>query len=633
MKRIALALIALVFLVGLTTFLQENTDINFYGDNKNLDRNIEGFETFSTRSDFVSYLESAPEISNIYTGGVAGRDMMEESTQPKESGGDGETTRVSETNVQVQGVDEPDIVKTDGETIFFSPEYYNNRKLKLLDPSPPENLSITSEIDKKGKMLLKEDVLVIFSRENIYGYDVSDPSSPSQKWKIDMNGSLAGARLYNNNVYMVIKEQIDYSHPCPIRPLKSGGESLKVACSSIYHPIEPTQTDVTYTAVSLDPISGEIKDDITFVGSSRDSTLYMSEGSIYTTYTHRKSREIVLMDFIIEESGLFPENIVDKIRRLKSYNISDRAKSVELQVILNKYYEGLNDDEKMEIENDLQNKFGNYSKEHKRELETTGIVKIGIDQGELDVENAGSVPGSPLNQFSMDEHEGNLRIATNIDFYGSGSENDVYVLNKDLEVTGSVEGLGKTERIYAVRFIGDQGYVVTFRRIDPFYVLDLSDPKNPEMKGELKLPGYSSYLHPLEEDSILGIGEEDGKVKVAVFDVSNPASPKVKYDYHLDEYYSSISQSHRAFLLDKKHGVFFLPGTKGGYIFSYDDGLELEKAVSLRNAKRAIYINDYLYIIAESGVSILDESNWDKVNEIEFESEYRRHSEPILDTR
>jgi len=200
------------------------------------------------------------------------------------------------------------------------------------------------------------------------------------------------------------------------------------------------------------------------------------------------------------------------------------------------------------------------------------------------------------------------------------SVNDVYVLDKDLKIAGQVQDLGLTERIYSVRFVEDKGYLVTFRQTDPFYVLDLSDPQKPELKGELKIPGYSSYLHPITKDKILGIGKEGSNVKISLFDVKKPESPSEVAKYNLDEYWSDILNTHHAFLLDSKHQIFFLPGSRGGYVFSYkDDKLEMVKAVSGISAKRAIYINDYLYIIGENKISVLNEINWEKVKELEFQ--------------
>jgi uncharacterized secreted protein with C-terminal beta-propeller domain len=179
--------------------------------------------------------------------------------------------------------------------------------------------------------------------------------------------------------------------------------------------------------------------------------------------------------------------------------------------------------------------------------------------------------------------------------------------------------LGLTEQIYSVRFIEDKGFIVTFRQTDPFYVLDLSNPEKPELKGQLKIPGYSSYLHPITKDKILGIGKEGSNVKISLFDVSDPEKPTEISKYNLDEYWSDILNTHHAFLLDEKHQIFFLPGGRGGYIFSYKgDKLELKRAVSDINAKRAIYINDYLYIIGDNKIVVLNELNWEKINALEF---------------
>jgi uncharacterized secreted protein with C-terminal beta-propeller domain len=260
-----------------------------------------------------------------------------------------------------------------------------------------------------------------------------------------------------------------------------------------------------------------------------------------------------------------------------------------------------------------------------RELEKTGIVKIGLDG--LDITATGSVPGSLLNQFSMDEYNGYLRLATTVGngfgfswfWAGSESASDIYVLDGNLSVAGSVQGLGLTEQIYSARFVGDKGYLVTYLQTDPFYVLDLSDPMNPQLKGELEIPGYSSYLHPITGDKMLGIGQEDWKVKISLFDVQNPEQPAELDKYILEDYWSDILSTHHAFLLDEAHEIFFLPGSESGYIFSYaGNNLELVKVVSDIQAKRAIYIDDNLYIIGNSKIVVLNELDWQVVNELEF---------------
>jgi uncharacterized secreted protein with C-terminal beta-propeller domain len=135
----------------------------------------------------------------------------------------------------------------------------------------------------------------------------------------------------------------------------------------------------------------------------------------------------------------------------------------------------------------------------------------------------------------------------------------------------------------------------------------------------LKIPGYSSYLHPISKDKILGIGKENWQVKISLFDVAQAENPKELDKYILDESWSDILNTHHAFLLDKKHQVFFLPGSRGGYVFSYrNDKLGLVKAVSGISARRAIYLDDYLYIIADNEITVLNEINWEKIKELEI---------------
>ena len=161
---------------------------------------------------------------------------------------------------------------------------------------------------------------------------------------------------------------------------------------------------------------------------------------------------------------------------------------------------------------------------------------IGLDEPARYVAS-GSVNGTLLNQFSMDEHDGYLRIVTTTGSPWSEqnqSESQLIVMEeqgKSLVQVGQVGGLGKGESLYSVRLLDDVGFAVTFRQIDPFYVIDLSDPVNPEVVGELKIPGFSTYLHPVDENIVLGIGQnadDQGRVlglKVSSFDVSDPSNP------------------------------------------------------------------------------------------------------------
>ncbi len=189
-----------------------------------------------------------------------------------------------------------------------------------------------------------------------------------------------------------------------------------------------------------------------------------------------------------------------------------------------------------------------------------------------------------------------------------------------MQVTGKITDLGLTERIYSARFVEDKGYLVTFRRVDPFYVLDLSDPRNPKKVGELKIPGFSSYLHPIDKDKVLGVGQEGSNVKVSLFDVSNPADPKEISKYDMTEYWTDVSSNHHAFLLDQKHSVFFMPAGANGYVFSYNGNvLNLQRAVTGLQASRALYIDDYLYVLGDAKMVVLNENTWEEVKSFDYQ--------------
>jgi Beta propeller domain len=220
--------------------------------------------------------------------------------------------------------------------------------------------------------------------------------------------------------------------------------------------------------------------------------------------------------------------------------------------------------------------------------------------------SSGTVPGVVLNQFSMSEADGRLRVATTDDppWWGGSqpaeSENLVTVLEEEgttLSRVGQVGGLGRGERIYAVRFLGERGYVVTFRRTDPLYVIDLSDPRRPVVSGQLKIPGYSAYLHPLAGDLLLGIGRDatdDGRVtgtQVSLFDVADPAHPQRLQQLFLGNGWSEAESDHHAFLYWPRTGLLVVPVTDYGYVTSPQGGAPAQPfigAVGVRVSRGAL---------------------------------------------
>ena len=263
---------------------------------------------------------------------------------------------------------------------------------------------------------------------------------------------------------------------------------------------------------------------------------------------------------------------------------------------------------------------------------TTDVHKFDIeDEVRTTYEASGRITGRLLNQFSMSEHEGDLRLASTDD---TTQESAVTVLRQKegvLEQIGAVGGLGKTERIYAVRFLGDRGYVVTFRQTDPLYVVDLADPTEPAVAGELKIPGYSAYLHPIGEHRLLGFGQdatEQGRVQgtqLSLFDVSDPAAPKRLANATLPFSSSEAEYDHHAFLWWAKTRLAMVPlqsyrdGTSGAVGFTVsDDAVSELGRVEQRDRqpiRRSIVVGDRVLTLSETGlqgndVTTLAERSW-----------------------
>ncbi|NUP47129.1 MAG: benzoate transporter [Catenulispora sp.] len=189
---------------------------------------------------------------------------------------------------------------------------------------------------------------------------------------------------------------------------------------------------------------------------------------------------------------------------------------------------------------------------------------------------SGTVPGWLLNQYSLSEYQGNLRIATTTGAYqdhaDATSSSAVYVLaprGDTLARIGAVTGLGQGEKIYSVRFAGPVGYVVTFRQMDPLFVIDLRDPAHPKTAGQVELTGYSSYLHPVDDKTLIGLGQASSATgrrlgtQVSLFDVSDPSAPRLTARYELPDAYSGAEGDPHAFLYWKPTGMLVVPVSQG----------------------------------------------------------------------
>lgn len=259
----------------------------------------------------------------------------------------------------------------------------------------------------------------------------------------------------------------------------------------------------------------------------------------------------------------------------------------------------------------------------------TTIRKVAYKDGKLEAKAQGSFDGYLNDSFSIDEYEGNVRVVTTDD-----DTNSVYVLDEELEEIGAIENLAKDERIYSARFMGDTGYFVTFRETDPLFSVDFSDPKKPKIIGELKIPGFSEYLHFYGEDRLLGIGmnvdEEtmttDG-AKITMFDISDKTDVKEKNTYVLKNVYSTdVAYDYKAALVDWKKNIIGFSGyTEGGqryFLFEYDEDkgfiCNMEEDINGNGMRipRGIYIGDTLYVIQGNIIEAYSLKDYQKVDDL-----------------
>ena len=233
---------------------------------------------------------------------------------------------------------------------------------------------------------------------------------------------------------------------------------------------------------------------------------------------------------------------------------------------------------------------------------------------------SGKVSGYLLSQWSLSEHRGVLRVVSTETpaWWGAGGESESYVTTLRpsggaLVQAGRVGGLGKGERVYSVRFVGDTGYVVTFRQVDPLYTLDLSQPERPRVLGELKIPGYSAYLHPIGEDLLLGVGQdadEDGRAQgtqLSIFDVSDLRKPTRLHTEHLGRGWSEAEHDHHAFLFWPRTGLVMIPFEQRAVGFRVGRARGIDPLGRVEHdaqwpIRRSVVVGDGVLTVSENGV-------------------------------
>jgi inhibitor of cysteine peptidase len=544
---------------------------------------------FTSIDDLKAHLQASPSWwSWILTGGLL-------------LGAEGDARATySGTNNQVAGVDEADIVKTDGTYIYgttWNASTYGS-EVAIVRAYPPQDAALVATIPVDSwvqGLFLDGDRLAVIggggfayvlgggiwpggyyrSQTRLLVYDVSVPSAPALVKNVSVSGSYVGARLIEGTAYLVVQ---DYLY------LIDNGTSV----------VLPTiWTD----------------------GSARDLT-YADIG--YFADSEGSSADLIVLAVDLRTAD--PPEVESFLTR-GMYQLYVSASNL--------YVAGV------EWES---------NPDRTVVAESSTVHKISVDDGDVEYVCSARVPGTSLNQFSMDEADGHLRVATTLGQWtpdGRDTSAAVFVFDDLLNPVGELTGLAPGERIFAARFLDGRAYLVTYRQVDPLFVLDVSDPRDPRVLGSLKVPGVSDYLHPLDETHLIGVGRDDpggtGRLhglKLSLFDVADVERPAEVASYVIgggeDEWaWSDVVYDHKAFLLVPDPGRVVLPVSltrwdersygywQGAYAVAVDpQGFVLEATITHQSSedsydgrsqvRRSLYIGDVLYTV--SGALVLGNS-------------------------
>jgi uncharacterized secreted protein with C-terminal beta-propeller domain len=540
----------------------------------------------------------------------------------------------SDTNIQVQGVDEADIVKTDGsylyivsgDTIYIvqaqpasdaqvvskimlnntynSDIYVDGNRLVVLENqfTPYVFLPLstngtysnssggtTSEPAVPASSVVSSDVAKdIGVMPPIWGgysdmmsvsiYDISNKSSPVLVRDIDMNGTFTGSRMIGDVVYLVSNEpaQPYYNSTVVLPMIFDNGTPIAINADQVsYADVPASYYDfVTVLAIDVSNDSSTPTSD-TFLASA-SSTMYVAQDNMYLTVPYYSVEPMVLGGLTSTGSS----------------------------------------------------------------MDETLIYRVSLDGTNVTLEAQGSVPGSVLDQYSMDEYNGDFRIATT-EWTQNGTINDVFVLDQNLSIIGSLQGIASGESIYSALFMGDRCYLVTYQQVDPFYVIDLSNPTNPQVLGYLNVTGVSNYLYPYDQNTVIGIGDDNGNVQLSLFDVTNVSAPQLiaNYTFQATWSYTEASYDHKAFLFDASRSLLVLPVSmemigqewvnwQGAFVFNVtkSSGFVLEGTITHMAdvtqgggesyVDRALYIGNVLYTISDDLVKLTDLNTMTELNEV-----------------
>ncbi len=526
-------------------------------------------------SDVLDYAVNGEEPS------VAQEKSWDTAASAQQTAPDASRSDYSGTNNQVEGIEEGDLIKTDGKYIYI----VRDRKITVVD-SDPKALKIVSEITCDNGVseifIYKNRLIVINGRSriplklrdkkegniisllfgqvsinstNVRVYDITDRSKPLILSDKDYEGSYLSSRMIDDDVYIVTNSRV---------------RLYTSYMADIAEIIGSDNKEVFMEEAAKSSVKGQ--DLLAATGYKSYDELYDALRSAVTSYVtpkYRDNRADRDYEISLKEVRYFRDLVTPNYMMTIGLDLGSGKDDVsaylgssgQMYVSADHLYAAVSRYEY----NTLKSKVQGYPVYE----DMTSVHKFALKDGQITYKTKGSVPGTILNQFSMDEYKGIFRIATTTNGTG-GTRNNVYALDEGMAVIGRLEGIAPGEKIYSTRFAGERIYMVTFRQMDPFFVIDASDPKKLEMLGYLKIPGFSSYMHILDKDHVLGLGydteERNGwgidtkGFKLSLFDVSDVSDPiEVKNEIIGEKAESLAANDHKALMISLDKGIMGFP--------------------------------------------------------------------------
>jgi len=518
----------------------------------------------------------------------------------------------SGTNVQVKGVDEADIVKTDGNYIYYlAANQLNILKADGVNTALVSSTSLSADDSWWGYnselFILGTRLMVITQSYNtvwindVNGgyenntdqttaviYDISNPAKPVQVVSLGQSGSYVSARMVGDYVYLVTSQYV-------------------------YNLVK--ETPVTYIPATTVGVETKLLQPTDlYIGGNPQSAAYTVVGAINL----KSGANFTSAKAVFGGTSQLYANADHLLLAIAQYS------EETLPIAPDK------DGKNVQITN------GSNS---------TDLVLLGISEGQITKLASGNVPGSLLNQFSMDEYKNVFRVVTTLNSwqqriytdgvdtyeYDNTNSNALYTLDQNLSILGKIENLAKDETVQSVRFDGDIGYFVTFRQIDPLFAVDLSNPAYPRVLNALKIPGFSEYLHVFKDNLLLGIGysadDETGAtqgVKLSMFDTTNKSNVKEIATEKVDASWTIVGSNHKAILVDAEKNLIAFPADSNYYIYRYTEkGFELAAKVNMTADLsswnlRGLFIGNYFYVIGESGLTVISLTDFTVVGTVKL---------------